>query len=254
MYERELMVLPSDASCRGQIKLHSLMDYLQDTASLAVADLEGTSSDLMARGYAWILTRYEVDIIGPLPSLDERFIVRTFHDPNHGYGTLRVFEVNAPDGTPLAWAKTSWLLLDLAAGRPVRPAIHIPEITLRDTAPIDPDFRDIPGFPPGVEVKDMPCPIRFHDLDSNGHVNHAVYFEWVFEAAPIDRMVCDIREISASFRSGAQLGEELRIQMAETPQVDPNGPRTFVYRIVDDHRPSEKPKTLFRCSWEACRS
>ena len=30
MYLRELTVLPSDASCRGRLKLHSLLDYLQD--------------------------------------------------------------------------------------------------------------------------------------------------------------------------------------------------------------------------------
>ena len=258
MYERELIVLPSDASCRGQIKLRSFMNYLQDTASVAVADLEGTSSELMARGYAWILTRYEVEIIGQLPSLDEHFIVRTFHDPNHGYGTLRVFEVNGVDGAPLAWAKTSWLLLDLAAGRPVRPAVHIPEITMRDTAPIDPDFQNLPDFPAGAEVQEVPWAVRFHDLDSNGHVNNAAYFEWVFEVTPVDLMSYNLREVAASFRASARWGESLRIRTAEAPSAS-GGVRTFVHHILNDTRPSgndrnPKPMTAFSCSWEPCRS
>ena len=249
MYIRELTVQPSDASCFGQIKLHSLLNYLQDTANLAVASLEGTSSQLLARGYAWVLTRYEVELTGALPMLDDPFVVKTYHDLSHGYSTLRVFEVDSADGTPLVWAKTSWLLLDLAAGRPVRPAVHIPELAQRDTASIDPDFRDIPDFPAGVEAASVPCPIRFHDLDSNGHVNNAVYFEWVFEATPLDLMAYNVRSISASFRSGARWGERLRIQLAELPRPSASGGRDFIYRVVDE-KGGEKPRTLFACSWE----
>ena len=253
MYQRELTVLPSEASCRGHIKLHSLLNALQDTAGLAAAGFEGTTSELLARGYAWVLTRYEIELMGPMPMLDERFVVGTFHDPDHGYGTLRVFQVNRPDGTPLAWAKTSWLLLDLAAGRPVRPMTHLPEIARCDTRSIDPDFRDIPSFPPDAEVREVPCPIRFHDLDGNAHVNNAAYFEWVFEATPLDLMAWDVRSISASFRSGARWGEDLRIRIVEMP--DHGGRRTFLYHVVDATRTeggrAEKPMTAFMCSWEA---
>ena len=50
MYTRELMVLPSDASCQGTIKLRSLLDYFQDTAELAVNDIEGSATELAAKG------------------------------------------------------------------------------------------------------------------------------------------------------------------------------------------------------------
>ena len=60
MYVRELTVLPSDASCHGKLKLHGLLDCLQDTASLAVSGLEGSPTQMLARGYAWVLLGYEV--------------------------------------------------------------------------------------------------------------------------------------------------------------------------------------------------
>ena len=41
MYVRELTVLPSDASCHDELKLHGLLNHLQDTASLAATGLEG---------------------------------------------------------------------------------------------------------------------------------------------------------------------------------------------------------------------
>ena len=44
MFTREITVQPSDAGCLGTIKLRSLLNYFQDTAGLAVQDIEGVSS------------------------------------------------------------------------------------------------------------------------------------------------------------------------------------------------------------------
>ena len=251
MYVRELTVLPSDASCHGELKLHGLLDHLQDTASLAATGLEGGPTQVLARGYSWVLLRYEVELLRRLPAMDEHFIVKTFHDMNHGYRTLRVFQVETPSGIPLVWAKTSWLLLDLAASRPVRPAAHLPEFLSRDTEPIDPDFRDIPDFPePSAgEVHETVYPVRFHDLDANGHVNNAVYFEWIFEATPIDLMTWGPRSISASFRASAKLGDVLTVRVHELGELRSDEVRTFVYEIAGAVRGSGRSLTMFSCSW-----
>ncbi len=251
MYVRELTVLPSDASCHGELKLHGLLNHLQDTASLAATGLEGGPTQVLARGYSWVLLRYEVELLQRLPAMDEHFVVKTFHDMNHGYRTLRVFQVETPSGVPLVWAKTSWLLLDLAAGRPVRPAAHLPEFLSCDTEPIDPDFRDIPDFsePGAGEVHETVYPVRFHDLDANGHVNNAVYFEWIFEATPIDLMTWGPRSISASFRASAKLGDVLTVRVCELEESGSGEVRTFVYEIAGAVRGSGRSLTMFSCSW-----
>lgn len=254
MYVRKLTVLPAVASCNNELKLRGLLDHLQDTASLAVVELEGGPMQMLERGYSWVLLRYEMELLRRLPALDEPFVVRTYHDVNHGYRTLRVFQVETPAGDLLVWAKTSWLLIDLAAGRPVRPSAHLPEFLLRDSEPIDPDFRDIPSLDAsGGEVHEAVYPVRFHDLDGNGHVNHAVYFEWVFEATPIDLMAYSPRALSASFRASARWGESLTVRSREIGAPGPDGTRTFAYEIVGD-RESDRPLTTFSCTWEPYRS
>ena len=40
MYARNIKVMPSDVSADGRIKLRSLLDYFQDTAGMAVEDIE----------------------------------------------------------------------------------------------------------------------------------------------------------------------------------------------------------------------
>jgi medium-chain acyl-[acyl-carrier-protein] hydrolase len=133
----------------------------------------------------------------------------------------------------------------------VRPSSHIPEILERDTSTVDPYFREIPAFPGDAEAREIPWPIRFHDLDVNGHVNNAAYFEWIFEATPLDPMEWDIRSISASFRSSARFGDALLIRSAELEPA--GGVRTFIYNIVKPQAEgvrSAKPMTAFICSWE----
>ena len=55
MFTRKVAVMPSDVGVDGRIKLRSLLNYFQDTAGLAVVDVEGTTTELLARGYAWVL-------------------------------------------------------------------------------------------------------------------------------------------------------------------------------------------------------
>ena len=242
MYTREITVLPSDSSCQGTIKLRSLLDYFQDTAGMAVEDIEGTATELAAKGYAWVLTRYEIEFIGKLPGIDEKFTLNTFHDPSHGYNTLRVFQVNSPDGRPLAWAKTSWLLLDLAAGRPVKAAAHIPGIDSRDTENIHPEFRDIPDFEDIDTEIETVHHVGYHDLDYNSHVNNAAYFEWIHDSTPVDFMTYELKSIAASFRSGAKFGENVTLKIASLPEE-----LCFVHKVIREN--VKKPSAMFMCTW-----
>lgn len=242
MFSRELIVLPSDSSCQGTIKLRSLLDYFQDTAELAVLDIEGTAAELAAKGYTWVLTRYEIEFIGKLPAIDERFTISTFHDPSHGYNTLRVFQVNTHNGSPVVWAKTSWLLLDLAAGRPVKAAAHIPNISTGNVQDIAPEFHDIPDFDEvDTEREELITP-HFHDIDYNGHVNNAVYFSWVHDTTPIDFMTHELKSVYASFRSGAKFGETVTLKVARLPEDN-----SFAHKVLRDG--VKKPSAAFMTVW-----
>lgn len=236
MYEKVITVKPSDVSCLGTIKLRSLLDYFQDTAGEAAEELEGSTSELMAKGYAWILTKYEVEFIGKLPALDEKFTLSTFHDPSHGYNTLRVFSA------PFVWAKTSWLLLDLAAGRPVKPMAHLPRIAERDNAEIDPAFHDIPDFRETETAGEVRRTAAFHDLDANGHVNNAVYFERVYDSTPLDLTEHELCSAYASFRSGAKLGEHVAVRTAKRPED-----LCFVHKVMRED--ALKPSAMFMTMW-----
>ena len=232
MYSCAIRVKPSDVSSDGRIKLRSLLNYFQDTASTAVEDVEGTATELYSRGYAWVLMKYEIEITGELPKLDDEFTLQTYHDPNHGYNTLRMFHA------PFVTAKTSWFLVDVETGRPVKPIAHIAGITERDNEDILPNFTEIPDL---VDVTHtVSIPVRYHDLDYNGHVNHAVYFEWVYDLSPIDIETHRLRKVCAMFRSGARIGETVRLDFSQESNVS-------LCRVI---RPqAERASAKFMCLW-----
>ncbi|MBR0150191.1 MAG: hypothetical protein IJP89_02380 [Synergistaceae bacterium] len=206
MFERQLVARPSDVSMNGRMKLRALLDYFQDTAGIAVEGVEGTATELYARGYAWILTRYEIYLDGELPYLDDAFRIVTYHDPSHGYNTLRAFHVYSGE-SEIIRAKTSWLLIDVNTLRPVKPLAHIPGITSRDNEEIPDDFHAIPSLEAVTHTAELT--VKYHDMDYNGHMNNSAYFEKVYDNAPLSG---NLRRIYASFRSGAKLGETVTLE------------------------------------------
>ena len=267
MYTQILTVMPSDTACTNEIKIKSLLNYFQDVAGLAVADIEGSPGLLMQRGYAWVLLQYDIDVIRHLPGMDERFQVRTRHTTEDGFRTLRVFEVDSLSGEPLVRAKTSWVLIDLAAGRPVRARQHLPEIFMGGCLPIDPEFKNIPKFESSPEdtIYERSFSVRFHDLDANGHVNNAVYFEWAYEATPLNLLEYGVREICTEFRVSAKFGDVVSVKIKELgmwdsdsshPSSEPGDSepgdlkvRRFVYSMSNGKNPTGKPLARFCSVW-----
>ncbi len=255
MFSQVLKVTPSAASCGNEMKLRSLLNYLQDIAGLAVEHLESTPSQMLARGYGWVLLKYELELIRRLPSMDESFKVNTWHDVTDGYYVVRVFQVENMDGEPLAWAKTSWLLMDLVKGRPIR-ASNLPEPFIKGCTAVDPEFHKFPEVNPEASFHEVVFPVRFHDLDSNDHVNNAVYFEWAFESTPLDLMAYTVKSMSADFRSGVRYGDVVKVRVTELPSEEGRSVREFIYEMVhsgeqSSSKPHQKPLARFYAVWEA---
>jgi len=243
MYREKLLVMPSETTCTNKIKIRALLNRFQDVASLAVMDLEGSPSQLMRRGYAWVLLRYWLKVEKRLPAMDEPIVIETRHTLNDGFHTLRAFRVfaQANEAETLVLAKTSWILINFNTGRPVRAAQHLPEVfrSVADDPLIDPEFAAIPKLS-GSALKDAPVlhttgfPVRFHDLDPVGHVNNAVYFEWMYEATPLDLLSWEIRAVNAEFRAGAKFGEtvQVKIKSLDPAAAGLEEARAFVYDMT----------------------
>jgi hypothetical protein len=135
----------------------------------------------------------------------------------------------------------------------------LPEVfsDVADAPPIDPDFVAIPKFS-GSKLKNEPIlhqasfPVRFHDLDANGHVNNAVYFEWAYEATPVDLLGWSLREIHGEFRVSVKFGETVSVRVKELRErisLEEAGFRSFVYDMVEAEDCQERSMARFCAIW-----
>lgn len=214
MYERSHDVLPSDVWGNGTMKPRRLIDCLQDTADLAVRSLDADTQTVLSRGYAWVLVHGDM-FIRRWPELGERLTIRTWHNVNDGLYVFRAFDVSDKSGSQLCECKTSWLLIDLARGRPVKSKPNLPQIFINDgesNPNVSSEFVSLPKEMEGL-CSEKIFEVRAHDLDSNDHVNNAVYIEWavesVMECEPLEK---NIRGWDVNYRKSAHLGDTIKVE------------------------------------------
>jgi medium-chain acyl-[acyl-carrier-protein] hydrolase len=172
----------------GVLAPHTLCDFLQEVAGKHAGSYGLSLEDLLARNLMWVLCRLRVRV-ERLPAAGETIEVRTWPSGSDRLFALRDFRVVDASGGTVAAAVSAWLILDVAARKPVRPlsVLDLPDasaVARSFEADLDkiPAMEDDPevegGAPAGVRF-----PVRFSDIDVNRHVNNASYVQWIAESA-----------------------------------------------------------------------
>ncbi|MFZ5563901.1 MAG: acyl-[acyl-carrier-protein] thioesterase [Thermodesulfobacteriota bacterium] len=162
----------------GRIKLDALVRILQNAALDHVHEADRDAQVIIAAGYAWILNKVIIDI-SRYPVYGETVTVNTWHRGIRGFKSYREYEILA-GGQRVATAASSWLFLDLARRRVVK----VPKETdeLYGVVPALALGRDIETWKPDknlVPPESMEIITRRSDYDMLGHVNNAVYFDYL---------------------------------------------------------------------------
>jgi acyl-ACP thioesterase len=107
-------------------------------------------------------------------------MVRAEEEPDVGSGVQR----DRRDGSVIANAWSSWIVVDLKRGRPVRLDRALPDRYFEMAEDTGGEVAD--GLPGALRDFDAEASFRTRrsELDLNGHTNHTVYFDWVLECAP----------------------------------------------------------------------
>jgi acyl-CoA thioester hydrolase len=117
MFTISLRVPPEDIDRMGHVNNVAFVRYVQDAAaahwlSLALAEMQ--------QAFVWVVRRHEIEYLKPGQPGDE-LLVRTWVEEPSGATWDRFTEITRPaDGQLLVTARTVWVLLDAATGRPRR--------------------------------------------------------------------------------------------------------------------------------------
>ena len=162
-----------------------------------------------ARGMTWLVRCLRLDVLAPATS-GQALRVSTEVIGWRRVWARRRSEIRA-DGPLLATAHTDWVLLG-ANGQPVRVPAEILAVFAGALPTFEPERVPPAQAPSHADRRTLA--VRRQELDPMGHVNHAVYLDWLEEAmeaaggqADLDRLP---RRYRLEYERPAEPGAALR--------------------------------------------
>ncbi|HET9599430.1 MAG TPA: acyl-ACP thioesterase domain-containing protein [Anaeromyxobacteraceae bacterium] len=200
---------PRDLDGEGELPLPALAGALESVAAEHAAALGCGMDRLLARGLGWVMMRQRLEALAPLFAGDALEIA-TWPSGVERLVVSREFEV-ARAGEVVARASTAWLVLDLAARRPVRPAAVL-DASLRERLPaLAPMAERLPE--PGPSATAARLEVRPGDIDANAHVNNGAYLRWALDATPPGvRRARRASAVEAHYLAEAVLGDVVLVR------------------------------------------
>ena len=203
MYHFDSRVRYSETDENGRLSLTGVLNYLQDCSTFQSEDLGIGIRYLTAHDRAWWVTSWQI-AIDRYPVLGERIVISTWPYEFKGIYGYRNFAIQDPDGAYLVKANSIWFFYDTKRQRPVRAQKEDIEGYGEPGLRLDMDYGSRRITVPDVYEEREGIRITRHHLDTNHHVNNALYVEIAKELLPEDFVV---RELRAEYKKAAVLGD-----------------------------------------------
>lgn len=213
MYAFDSRVRYSETGEDGRLSLQGVMNYLQDCSTFQSEDLHLGVDVLRERKSAWWVQSWRLEL-GKMPRLGDRITIGTWAYDFRGFYGYRNFVVLDEEKKYLVKADSVWFHYNLEQKRPQRPEHSMVEQYLQEHCPrleMGPIERKIaigPGGEPGERI-----PVEKSHLDSNHHVNNAVYISMARDAL---KRELPIRSLEVWYKKAAVLGDVIFPRIVKT--------------------------------------
>ena len=213
-YEWEIMVNSFDVDRYNRLKLSSLLKFHQEIGERHLNEF-GTSSDYMINdlNLAFIFTKIKVAVTR-LPSQAEKVKLTTWCSELKGIRFYRNYRLQAENGDILTETKAEVIVIDLKDRKPVRPN----SITGFEDFLYNTELENSCEKPQKLSVPDKICktiirPIRFSDIDRNGHVNNTIYADISLDCLEDEALKQSIKSFEINFINEVLPNENLELSV-----------------------------------------
>lgn len=114
-YQHRISVSPADIDQMGHV---NNVVYLRWVQEVAESHWYTVAKEEFTKKYLWVVLRHEIDYLKPALPGDE-LMGETWIEALEGARSIRLVEIKRGDEI-LAKARTTWVMLDAATGRPAR--------------------------------------------------------------------------------------------------------------------------------------
>lgn len=237
----KVMQIPNIATDRfGRMKTAWLLACLQEVAGEHCELLGASNGEYNGRNLFWAVTRHKVEITR-LPGAKERITLQTWPCPTTRVAYPRATVAYDEQGNELFRAMSLWVLMDADSRAMILPGksgVLVEGITTGR------EIDNPVSLAPAAGGQWVSRPVRYTDLDVNGHMNNTQYLNWVEDLLPSafhrDHAA---REFSICYLSEAkedqilnlkwELGEDLRVDATCPDPEDPEKThRIFAAKVM----------------------
>ena len=201
----------SDLQCDrfGRLKMSSICWFVQEMAGRHCVQLELDWESLAKRRLFWAILRHRVQV-SRLPRKNEKIRVETWPMPTTRVAYPRSVVAFDEAGKELFRSISIWVLMDLDTRAMILPGKSGVEVMgiLRGGELASPGSMH-PAMPENRQVR----PVRFTDLDINGHMNNCRYLDWAADLLPSEfHKDHTIRDFTLGYLAEAREGDELTVR------------------------------------------
>ena len=176
---------PFHVDFTGHLTIGVLGNQLLNAAGFHSHDRGFGIDRLNQEQHTWVLSRLALEMTD-LPMQYEPYTIETWVENVYRLFTDRNFAVLNKDGKPVAYGRSVWAMINTETRKPVDlMAIHNGDIAgyiCDKECPIEKPSRIKVSSQEPVAV----LPVKYSDMDINGHVNSIRYIEHILDLFPLD--------------------------------------------------------------------
>lgn len=193
-----------------QIKLTDLIKLMLKTAVNHAEHLGFGFTNTSKEDLSWVLLRMNIQI-ERFPEWKEKMVVVTWPSKVKTLTAFREFEVNDQNNQLICRVTSEWSVINLKTRRP-QPISSLKDL-YTPSENRDSLTRTFHKPNPNQSFKALfTQPVRYTDMDMNGHVNAGKYFDWFSDALYEVIKTNNVHFISFHYQRECYIGETLTLE------------------------------------------
>lgn len=183
-YEKKLVIRSEQVDMTRHLRMAELFRLLMEVSVAHTEDLGCTRAETLDKGLLWIITRQLVEI-DEMPEYDDEITLRGWQGDMLHVFFPRFYEIEKK-GRVVVRAQALWALIDQETREIIMPEDYGIELPGRPGS--DDMFLTAIVIPEsaGEPVSCTETVTRFSQMDINGHMNNASYFDMIDDAVWAD--------------------------------------------------------------------
>lgn len=205
--EDKFIVRTYECQSNGNIKIYSLMQYLQENASVHADQLGFGNNWLREINCYWVLSNIRMEI-SIFPKWNDEVTIRTWPSGNTRLIATREFVGKERDGHELFRASSEWMVLDRHTNRPKNLSrLNMSSLAVGPKV-IEKEIDRLKPIDNYTQVEQISVP--YSSIDLNGHVNNTEFVRWGIDALRAKfKFEGDIRSLQVTYLAEVFMDDKL---------------------------------------------